>query len=89
MALTARQQTELAEVTAEIAQLQHRLGVSHGLGDASTVQGTSASFSDNMNWQKRLEALRRRRNQLEDLAVGIIPSTAGLGILFSRWRCDR
>lgn len=88
MALTARQQTELDEVNAEIAQLQHRLGVSHGLGDASTVQGTSASFSDNMNWQKRLDLLRRRRNQLEDLASGVTPSTAGLGVLLSRWRCD-
>ena len=65
MALNTYQTRELEEVTQEIAQLEHRLKVSNGLGDNHSSNGGSFGFANNIEWTKRLSLLRMRRNQLE------------------------
>jgi hypothetical protein len=85
MALTASQQRRLDEVRSEIDQLDHRIAVAHGLGDSSSVQGTTASFTDVPGWTKRRDQLRRLRDNLEAIEAGD-PPPANTGILLSRWR---
>lgn len=55
---------------AEISQIEHRLAVSHGLGDSHSSQGISASFNDNAQWRNRLGQLRQLRDKLEALQAG-------------------
>lgn len=70
MALTANQTTELAEILTEITQLENRFAVIHGLGDNNSSGGLTTSFADNANWQRRLNLLRVRRNQLVAMRDG-------------------
>lgn len=81
MALNTNQTRELEEISTEIAQLVHRLTVSNGLGDNHSSGGISTSFANNLEWQKRLTLLRKRRNQLEGIRDGTaLPMSAELGI---------
>lgn len=70
MALTTAQTRRLAEVRAEIDQIEHRLGVSHALGDSHSSQGISATFNDNARWRSRLSILRGIRDRLEAVDAG-------------------
>ena len=79
--INANQIRELAEITTELAQLDHRLAVSNGLGDSHSSGGISTSFSNNLEYIKRRNLLRKRRNQLEAMRDGTsLPSMAELGI---------
>lgn len=69
MALTTHETRRLAEIEQEIAQIENRLAVSHGLGDSHSAQGISTSFSDNPRWRNRLTLLRRMREQYEAKAA--------------------
>lgn len=81
MALTAAETRRLAEVTAEITQIEQRLAVSHGLGDSHSSQGISATFSDNAQWRNRLSLLRAVRDQLEAKQAGeAIPAPMGVNV---------
>ena len=81
MALTPSQTRRLAEIEAEIGQLENRLAVVHGLGDSHSAQGISASFSDNPRWQSRLTLLRRMREQYEAIAADeTIPPPPGRNV---------
>jgi hypothetical protein len=66
----ARAREKLEEVTTEITQLERRLAVSHGLGDASSAQGITHDFRDNILWRKRLDFLRGQRTMLESYLAG-------------------
>lgn len=66
----ARIERRLAEVNGEIALLEKRIAVVHQLGDASSAQGISQTFNDTLNWQKRLDKLRRERDALEGMLDG-------------------
>jgi len=82
MALTDRQTRQLTEMTTEIAQLEHRLGYSNALGDNSSGGGITSGFANNIQWQSRLNLLRRRRDQLEAMRDGeCLPRSANVGIL--------
>jgi hypothetical protein len=64
MPLTSYEQMRLDEVQVEIAQIEARLAVVHGLGDTHSSQGVSASFTDTMRWRQQLSNLRSLRNKL-------------------------
>lgn len=85
MALTAAQTRRLQEVEDEIAQIEQRLRVSHGLGDSHSSQGISASFSDNREWRAALSTLRRLRDQLIALRDGE-PIPPAPGVVLSDYR---
>jgi hypothetical protein len=75
----------LSEITTEIAQIEHRLGVSHALGDTSSSQGISATFNDNARWRSRLDLLRRMRDQLEAKQSGeTLPPIPSVNLSFYR-----
>lgn len=80
MALTTQQARELEEINEEIELLQTRLKISHLAGDNGSSGGITHGYGDNANWYKQLQQLRNRRNILEDLQAGNIPSRANLGI---------
>lgn len=81
MPLTRNESRRLQEVIDEIQQVESRLRVSHGIGDSSSSQGISTSFSDNPQWRNRLSILRVLRNQLEAKDAGEpIPSAPGVTV---------
>ncbi len=85
MALTAAQTRRLEEVRSEIDQIEHRLGVSHALGDSHSAQGIAATFNDNQKWRSRLNVLRALRDQLEAVeADEALPPPPGVNISYYR-----
>jgi hypothetical protein len=85
MALTAAETRRLQEVLAEIAQIEQRLAVSHGLGDSHSSQGISATFNENQKWRGQLSILRRLRDQLEAKDAGEpIPPAPGVTVSIYR-----
>lgn len=83
--LTAAENRRLAEVLAEIDQIDHRLGVSHALGDSSSSQGISTTYNDNASWRNRLSILRSIRDLLEAKQEGKQPPLPP-GVLLSYYR---
>lgn len=85
MALTTAETRRLAEVTAEIDQIEHRLGVSHALGDSHSAQGISTTFNDNARWRSRLTILRNIRDMLEAKDQGqTLPPPPGVNLSYYR-----
>lgn len=78
MALTTRQTAELARIEEEIADIESRFKVSHGLGDTHTAQGMTTQFIGQEYWDRKLSTLRRRRDQLEDIRDGNPVSQPGV-----------
>lgn len=83
--LTAAETRRLSETLAEIDQIEHRLGVSHALGDSSSSQGISTTYNENQRWRNRLSLLRSIRDQLEAKQAGETALPAP-GVLLSYYR---
>lgn len=66
-----RARRRLQEINTEISLLEKRLNMSHQLGDSSSAQGITQTFNDNLQWQKRLDSLRRERDRLESALAGV------------------
>jgi len=83
MGLTPQQARRLDEVNTEIASIERRLAVSHGLGDSHSSQGISATFNQNIEWSKRLPLLRNFRDRLECIRDGLpLPPVSGTNLSY-------
>lgn len=59
MAITlSKAQRYLERYQSDLDQVEQRLSVAHGLGDTHGAQGTTATFSDTLKWQKERDRLR-------------------------------
>jgi hypothetical protein len=83
MALTASQTRRLADIETSIAQCEHVLAVTTGVGSSHSSQGISSSFSDQQirRAASELPVLRRVREQYEAIAAGeAIPPPPGINL---------
>lgn len=56
---------KLTEINTEIALIEERIVCAHKLGDSSSAQGISQTYGNVLEWQKRLDVLRRNRDKIE------------------------
>ena len=73
MALTTQQERRLTRIRGEIADIEHRMKVSHNLGDSNQAQGISTQYQNLEQWQKRLDYLYAQEDALESISAGQNP----------------
>ncbi len=71
MTRTEAIQRMLEETNDEIQLLVDRMSIAHTNGDNNTINGISYTFNNNIEWSKRLNQLRIKRNKLELLLDGV------------------
>lgn len=62
-----RAQKRLEQAETDLAALDHRLAMAHGLGDTNRASGIEAIYQNNIDWRRERDRLRGIVEYYEDL----------------------
>lgn len=61
----------LERAKSDLAEIENRLRLAHGLGDSNRAGGIDASFSNTLQWQAKRDSLRNQVDHWEDVIAAL------------------